>query len=198
MRKWFILLCLIAAQVPAIEVDFSRAGLQVLGKDTVRLRNVRVAGKTYYGDFRWQGEGLVLVAAGEDRLPMFSVTQRRYGLDSGIHPNLTQACMQEFGSFSRVADFQDLVAVTSDNLSLETLLAMLEETGEDNFFITYGRHLDDGRSPYFLTPKVPEEEQAREVIRLRGRLGVYASHRPIEGRVVCVHVRPQSNPFFDG
>lgn len=197
MRKLISLTFIIALPALATGVDFSRAGMQVLSADTIRLRNVRVDGKTYFGDFRWQGDGLVLIAAGEDKLPMFGITRRSYQNSSGIEPNLMQACMQEFGSFSRIADFQDLVAVSADNLSLGTLLAMMEESQSTRFFITYGRNLSkEGQFPYFLSPQAQDPEEAFEVIRLRGVLGVYAAGRQVDGKVVCINADPQKNPFF--
>lgn len=199
MRKvlWFTLLVNTLSAL-AIEIDFSRAGMQVLSPDTIRLRNVRVAGNTYFGDFHWQGDGLVLIAAGEDKLPMFAITQRSYQNSSGVEPNLMQACMQEFGSFSRVADFQDLTAVSADNLSFETLLGMMEESQSARFFITYGRNLSrEGQFPYFLSRETPDDGEAFEVMRLRGVLGLYAAKRPVDGRPICINVEPQKNPFFD-
>lgn len=187
----------VAASAFAVEVDFLRVGVQPLSKDTIRLRNVRSEGKSYFGDFRWQGDGLVLVAAGEEKLPMFSITQKSYVVSGGVETNLMQACMQEFGSFSRIADFQDLVGVTADNLSLETLIGMMEQSGADHFFVTYGRNLSRDGMPYFLTRSVLSEGQAVEITRLRGALGLYAAKVPVDGKAVCVHVKPEANPFFE-
>jgi len=178
----------------ASDIDFSRAGIQPLDKGSIRIRNVIVDGERYYGDFVWKGGGLKLVSYGKESIPLISITSKYYTLSQGAPANLNQGCMQEFGPSSRLADYRDLIGITSDNMSLETLVGMLD-TG-DNFFASYGLGLYNPYGDvYFLTTKDLGDE-ANLVTRLRGVIGVYSTDKPVDGRVICINRPVEDNPFL--
>jgi len=179
----------------ASDIDFSRAGIQPLGNESIRLRNVIVNGERYYGDFVWKDGGLKLVSYGKESIPLISITSKYYVLSDGAPVNLNQGCMQEFGASSRLADYHDLIGITSDNMSLETLVGMLDT--DDKFFASYGLGLYNPYGDvYFLTTEDLGDDEANLVTRLRGVIGVYSTDKPVNGRVICINKPVEDNPFL--
>lgn len=191
MRKGLSFLAILgfAAGTWAVEIDLSGAGMQRIAPNMVRLRNVNVPGYgNYWGDFVWdpQTNALRVVNAGPDRLPQLTVTVARYTVARNSAPNLTQACMEEFGPASRQADWQDIKGLLgSDNYAIRAFIESNGIVPGDKYFVTYGKSiLTDQGYPYFMATR--SEGSPKEAIG-GDALTVAYTFSTITGKVVCIN-----------
>lgn len=157
MRSGLAILALfgVAVHTLAVEIDLSGVGVQRIAPNMIRLRNVTVPGYgNYWGDFVWDPQANVfrVANAGPDRLPQLTVTAARYTVARNSAPNLTQACMEEFGPASRQADWQDVKGLLgSDNNAIRAFIESNGLVPGDRYFVTYGKSVfDKDGHPYIM------------------------------------------------
>lgn len=193
--KSLLLIGVFTCSAGAVEVDLSKAGMQPIAPNMIRLRNVTVPGYgNYWGDMMWDPvhNRLVVANAGPDTIPALSVTQTSYQAIRNSVPNFTQACQQEFGPASRQADWQEVKALLgSDNNALKAFIESNRIVPQDQYFITYGnRNLNDYGDPYILT-----RGDCGPVDSLSGgMLKVCYRYDSVVGRVVCTNPEAASFP----
>ncbi|MCX8050034.1 MAG: hypothetical protein N3A55_10325 [Methylohalobius sp.] len=185
----FLTLLGFAAGILAVEIDLSGVGVQRIAPNTIRLRNVNVPGYgNYWGDFVWDPTSNVLrvANAGLDRIPQLTVTMARYTVARNSAPNLTQACMEEFGPASRQADWQDVKGLLgSDNIAIRAFIESNGIVPQDEYLVTYGKSIFDKHGdPYVMATQRNLNRDSIGGNALSVGITYSSTHT---GKVVCIN-----------
>ncbi|MDO9139100.1 MAG: hypothetical protein Q7U38_02055 [Methylobacter sp.] len=195
------ILLLFGSTVEAVDINMSQIGLQRMGPDRLRLRNIDVPGQgNYYADFVWDSENnrLEILNAAPDHVDAFSVTRRAVSATQDSVSNFDQVCRQEFGPDSRQADWSGLkAALANDDLALRAFIESNRLVSGTFYFVTYGmsplQSYNGHGLPYFASlggnSGVTKENLAGGVMRL-----AYTSST-INGQVICSNLAETASPF---
>lgn len=180
-----------------IQADFSNSGMQVVGKNTIRVRNMQVTGYgNYYVDFQWNPDTATLtpVRADKDVLPNLAVTAKRYSAAPNSVPDFNQVCVGELGSLYQEADWSQVKSVVgNDPTAMQTFLSTVNATSGTPFFVRYGsQSMNAAGNLFFMVPQGSAGGAVLETLQGTAYVGYTSS--TMSAAVLCAKAQV-SNPF---